>query len=486
MGMQTMGDSQLIRFWMGRAGTIFLLVTLLILPSCDKEEPEHPNVYVNNWILTNMDYWYYWSSSLPENPDKSQEHDVFFESLLNSQDRFSWIQENFQDLINSLQGVNKEAGYELALYRESPDNINVIGQVAYIKPGSPAEVAGIKRGDLITRINNEQLTISNFQRLLAAVNENHSVTFKALDLVSQIFGAEQSKDLTTVLYAENPNFLNKVLVYNDRKIGYYVYNLFSTGQTKSSTQYTNEMDQIFASFQSAGITDLILDLRFNSGGAETATINLASLIGKDIDNTKVFSFREYNSKVTAEIMKDPQLGEGFLSVEFLSKAQNIGNQLRNNRVYILTGSRTASASELLINGLRPYMDVFLIGATTVGKNVGSITLNEANDPRNSWGMQPIITKSFNSLKQSEYDTGFIPQIELEDNSLIVYPLGDPRERLLNRALQEITGLTDVGRVRASKTLGKVLGHSLDLKKRSNLLIIDPTIQNTLRAQPINR
>jgi carboxyl-terminal processing protease len=95
-------------------------------------------------------------------------------------------------------------------------------------------------------------------------------------------------------------------------------------------------------------------------------------------------------------------------------------------------------------------------------------------------MQPIITKSFNSLKQSEYGNGFNPQVLVEDNSLIIYPLGDPRERLLTRALQEITGLTDFGRVKASKTLGSEIGNSLDLKRRSNVLVIDPAVQKSLR------
>jgi len=465
--------------WLSRVVLVCLVFTLLILPSCDKDEPEHPNAYVNNWILTNMDFWYYWNSTLPENPDKSKEHEEFFKSLLNSQDRFSWIQDNFQDLINSLQGVSKEAGYEIALFRESTDNNNVLAQIVYVKPGSPAETSGLKRGDVITRINNEQLTLSNYQTLLGAITENHSIAYRELDLAAQLFKTEQTKSLTTVVYAENPNFLNKVFVYNDRKIGYYVYNLFSTGPNQGNTQYNLEMDEIFAGFQSAGITDLIIDLRFNSGGAETATNNLASLIGKGVNATKIFSIREYNAEVTAEIKNDPQLGEDFLSVEFLNKSQNIGSQLQNNRVYILTGTRTASASELLINGLLPYMDVFLIGNKTVGKNVGSITLNEENDPKNTWGMQPIITKSFNSLKQSDYDNGFNPQILVEDNSLIIYPLGDPRERLLTRALQEITGLTDFGRIKASKTLGSEIGNSLDLKRRSNVLIIDPAIQKSL-------
>jgi len=465
---------------LSRIVLVCLVFALLILPSCDKDEPEHPNVYVNNWILTNMDFWYYWNSTLPENPDKSKEHEEFFKLLLNSQDRFSWIQDNFQELINSLQGVSKEAGYELALYRESADNNNVIGQIVYVKPGSPAESAGLKRGDIITRINNEVLTLDNYQTLLSAINENHAVSYREFDLLTETFKSEQSKNLITVQYAENPNFLNKVFVYNDRKIGYYVYNLFSSGVTQNDAQYNTEMDQIFAGFQSAGITDLIVDLRFNIGGAETASNNLASLMGKGVSSTKVFTIREYNAEVTAEIKKDPQLGEGFLSVEFLNKAQNVGSLLRDNRVYILTGTRTASASELVINGLRPYMDVFLIGNKTVGKNVGSITLNAENDPNNKWGMQPIITKSFNSLKQSDYDTGFNPQVFLEDNSLILYPLGDPRERLLNRALQEITGLTDLGRIKASRTLGREIANSLDLKKRSNVLVIDPSIQKSLR------
>jgi len=123
------------------------------------------------------------------------------------------------------------------------------------------------------------------------------------------------------------------------------------------------------------------------------------------------------------------------------------------------------------------MDVFLIGNKTVGKNVGSITLFEENDPTNLWGMQPIVTKSFNSLRQSDYSEGFNPQIFLEDNSFLLYPLGDARERLLNKALQEITGLTELGRVGAVKTLGSEIGNSLDIKSRSNVLVIDPMFKN---------
>ncbi|MFM7851365.1 MAG: S41 family peptidase, partial [Flammeovirgaceae bacterium] len=172
-----------------------------------------------------------------------------------------------------------------------------------------------------------------------------------------------------------------------------------------------------------GITDLVVDLRFNSGGAEAATVNLASLIGKGVDNTKVFAKRQYNANLTQQILNDPNYGAAFLSTKFVNKTQNIGNMLRNGRVYILTGPRTASASELLINGLKPYMDVYLIGSTTYGKNVGSISIYEQNDPKNTWGMQPIVVKSFNSLDQSNYSNGFTPNIKDDDNGVLA-PLGD--------------------------------------------------------------
>jgi len=459
-----------------------LVIMVVVTLSACNEDDEHPNEYVNNWIEVNMDFWYYWNTTLPSDPDKTLVPDEFFESLLNNDDRFSWIQENYQELLNSLQGVNEEAGYELALFNESLDNNNVIAQIVYIKPNSPAQAAGLKRGDVITHINNQQLTTDNYQILLGATGDDHSITFRELDLANESFLTAQTKSLTTVVYSENPNFLNKVFVHNDRKIGYYVYNQFISGVAGSEAEqrkYNTEMDNIFASFQSAGITDLIIDLRFNSGGAESATVNLASLVGKGVDATKVFTIREYNSLVETEIKNDPELTADFLDVEFVTKSQNIGNQLTNNRVYILTGTRTASASELLINGLRPYMDVFLIGSTTVGKNVGSISLFKEDDPRNTWGMQPIVTKSFNSLEQSDYSNGFAPQIVLADNNLIVYPLGDERELLLSRALQEITGVGDPGRTRAVKIWSSEVGHSLDLKRHTNVLLMDGPDQQKL-------
>ncbi len=446
---------------------------LFVLHSCTKDDPANPNDYVNSWILENMKEAYYWTDKIPTSPNKALEPDPFFKSLLNKpDDRFSWIQENYQELLKTLQGVNKEAGYEFALYYSDNTQVNVMAQVLYVKKQSPAELAGLKRGDLIDQINGTQLAVSNYQTLLQQISETHTITYRPYNFVSNTTGAAKTISLTTVEYAENPNYLDKVITVNNRKIGYFVYTLFSTGPTSTSTQYNTEMDAVFERFKSAGITDLVVDLRFNSGGAETATVNLASLIGKGVDNTKVFAKRQYNANVTQQILNDPDLGSSFLSTKFTNKSQNVGNLLRNNRVYILTGPRTASASELLINGLRPFMDVYLIGSKTLGKNVGSVSIYEQNNPKNTWGMQPIVVKSFNSLDQSNYGNGFTPNQTDADNGAQL-PLGDTSERLLSLAISHITSS---GRVAPqTEVLGALVAHSFDVKKRNSDLVIGSKI-----------
>jgi hypothetical protein len=118
------------------------------------------------------------------------------------------------------------------------------------------------------------------------------------------------------------------------------------------------------------------------------------------------------------------------------------------------------------------MDVFLIGDVTYGKNVGSISLYDDADPKNTWGMQPIVVKVYNSLNQSDYSNGFLPDIENKYNNLFIYPLGDEREELLSQALEQITGIPTAGRKRFAGKTNAVLGHSLDSKKRSFTLTVE--------------
>ncbi len=465
--------------WGRNPGRFYLFfISALIAFSCRESDEPSPvianeeNQYVNAWIQDNMEYWYFWNETLPTKNDRNQEPDAYFESLLNKDDRFSWIQDNYQELLNSLNGINKEAGFEFVLYKESATSDNVVAQIVYTKPNSPAVTAGLKRGDLITKVNGQTMTTSNYRDIIQQLKENHTLGVKPLLVGQDQFGPEETFSLSTVEYSENPNHHYSILEVDNHKIGYYVYTFFSPG---NNSTFDNEMDGIFQEFKSAGITDLILDFRFNSGGSESSARNLGSLVGAGITSSSVFFKREYNQNVTDEILNTPSLGEAYLTSLFAQKPANVGAMLNGNRVYVLTSSRTASASELIINSLRPYMEVFLIGDVTYGKNVGSISIYEENDSKNKWGLQPIIVKVANSAGTADYADGFTPDILNKDNSLYLYPLGDERENLLAEAIAHITGNTGSGGREgvSAKGIGReIIMHSLDVNSRSFRLLMD--------------
>ncbi|MGM0582219.1 MAG: S41 family peptidase [Bacteroidota bacterium] len=456
----------------------FLLLSIIISTSCkNNEEPEPEkfengtNEYVNNWIYDNLNLYYYWNDEMPDKNINGESPDDFFYGLLSNKDRFSWIQPNFQELINSLQGITLESGYEFVVYRDKDNENRVVGQIAYVKKGSPAADAGLKRGDLFKEINGTTLTLDNYNDLLENISQNHTLTIERYDFQNKSFEEIGSFELSAIEFAENPNHLDTVYTRNGKKIGYYVYNLFAVGTETDSAGYAEEMDEIFARFQSEGIDHLIMDLRYNTGGAERATINLASLIGANISDQDIFVKREYNEGLKQALIDE--YGEESLNRRFVNKNANIGNNLQSPQLTVLTSSRTASASELLINGLDPFMETYIIGDTTVGKNVGSTSFYEDKNPENNWGMQPIITKSFNSLNQSDYDLGFYPDIPLEDNSLVKLELGDVNEKLLREALIYLAGSDEASRKKSYESIpSKDIMGSMELKKRFGIYDIE--------------
>lgn len=456
-----------------RYGVATLLLSgFLGLEACKDNEPLTGNAYVNTWIYDHMNFWYYWNNQIPTKISKNQEPETFFNSLLSNDDRFSSIHDDYTSILKALEGVSKEAGYEFTLFRESEANSNVIAQVLFIKPGSPASSSALKRGDVITHFNGQQITLDNYRNLLNQITENHTLTYRPITVTSSSsgsFGSPVSLSLNTVEYQENPNFYTGTYDEGQKKAGYYIYNFFASG-IDTGKEYNNQMDQIMTDFAAQGITDLIVDLRYNGGGYVEASLNLASVIGKNIDNTKTFSKRQFNTTVSDYF----KLTDADVIDKFVSKAQNIGNSLSGN-LYILTGPRTASASELIINGLRPFMNVILIGEVTVGKNVGSIPVYEENDPKNKWIMLPIVMKSFNSNNQSEYGNGFIPEVFVDEGTYLL-PLGDREEPLLSAALAHIAA--SPGRLAVPKTkhvFGRRIGTSLDFRNNGvrNLMLEKP-------------
>ena len=459
---------------------LFLAGLVLSLAGCKKSAdvvtPQatttNANGVVNDWILSNMRDLYYWNNKIPANPDTTLAPDKFFASILNTYDattnptgdRFSWIEPSATDLEASLSGQTTTTGMEYNLYLRASGSTGVIAQVLYVLPGSPAQKAGIKRGDIISKVNGQSLSTTNYADLL--YGSTTTFTFGLASVSGNtLVDTDLTKTVTATVFQENPVFMDSIYSVGGKTVGYLVYNQFVPGANNSTAnEYDAQVDAIFSDFKAKGVNELVLDLRYNPGGYTSSSANLASLIGKGINTNRVYFREEWNASVTPYLQQ--QYGSSFFVQNFLNKSQNIGSNL--SRVIVLTTDNTASASELIINGLRPYMTVTTIGTTTYGKNVGSITITD-DTGKIAWGMQPIVFKSYNSAGQSDYSTGFVPNVTVEE-PLTLLPLGDTNEALLSTALSQIKGSSSgrVGAANANPLAG--LGSSLQRKAGGALMV----------------
>lgn len=421
------------------------------------------NQYVNGWIYDQMSIYYLWNDKLSRSPDYSLYPADFFDSILYKYnevtapdgDRFSWIQEDYAELLNDLRGVSSdEIGFEYVFAWADQAQTYFYALVLYPKHGTDAEAKGISRGRFVTKIDGQDITPQNYESLFGGTGT------KTLSMADWVYYPEESTyylqdsgEVTIQMhhnYAENPVYEDSVYIINDQKIGYLVYHFFSPDQGDSSYDYDQQLMNRLDAMKTQGVNEMVLDLRYNSGGAVSSAIALASALVKDRSTGNVFTLSEYNDIIHTELLKE--FGENYNKDYFIDKVYDteISIPAMNlPRLYVLTSGWTASASELVINGLKPYMDVFLIGETTYGKNVGSISIYEENDPRNKWGMQPIVVKYFNREGKSDFTAGFTPDYQIDEFAeLFLYDFGDTNDPLLGSAIELITGVPTTSATRA--------------------------------------
>ena len=431
---------------MKKNSLLLLLGVFTFLLSCREKsivpQGNPVDTEVNNWIYDNMKTWYFWNEKLPGTPNFTPEPQSFFESILYRYDatlrpdgdRFSWLQKSADELKASLSGETTSPGLEYRLIRYVSGSDDLFGIVTYAIKGSPAEKAGFKRGDFFTHINGQKLTVSNYPTLLTTGSDPKVFTMGMLDADKKVVSSAVTRTVSPTLIQADPVYFDTTFVKGDKRVGYLVYHQFIPGPNGSSANtYDQELEKVFADFKSKNINELVIDFRYNRGGYVSSATQIASLIGKGTSDKDVFYYKEYNKTVTPDLEK--QYGKDYFHDNFLAKTQNVGTNL--NRVFFLTSTSTASASELVINGLKPFMNLFLIGGKTTGKNVGSITLSDKSK-RIKWGIQPIVSRSSNSLRSSDYTAGFTPDVAKTEGTLL-YSYGDPRDPLLGEALYQIFG-----------------------------------------------
>ncbi len=325
-------------------------------------------------------------------------------------------------------GISYDYGYRLKVYSSVPPRRYLI---AYVEPGSPAANAGVARGDRIMKIDNYDLVNENSDAGLNALNEGlfpsvlgaaHNFELQAADGTTKNVSLQAAQiDSKTVLKTA-------VLETSSGPVGYLVFN---THVEKSQDEWVVAINQ----FKQAGVSDLILDLRYNGGGLlSIASLASYMIAGSNVQG-KVFYEQIQNSK-QPRLEPFPFLDEGIYGLN-----RNLAlPSLNLNRVYILSSESTCSASEAIINGLRgANVQVFLIGGTSCGKPYGFY-------PEDNCGTTyyTIQLKGANAKGFGEYSDGFIPAstdngttrikgCNVEDD--LTRQLGDTSEAMLATALR---------------------------------------------------
>lgn len=321
-------------------------------------------------------------------------------------------------------GDDKDLGFFI---KAATAGTNTYWYVSYVYAQSNAGQQGVQRGWYINKINGTTIRYDQ-----PSVDILNNVFFGSPSSASFEFvkgdGSTTTLQLTKTSYTANSVLHRSVIDAGGKKVGYLVFNQFF-GQPSR-----NELAQAFTYFQSQGINDLVVDLRNNRGGSTETQDTLANLIAPNAANGQVMYRYIFNNTLQSNqhqlLRKKYGWGNMFTAAANTEVFIKAGT-LNLPRVFFIVSGNSASASELLINNLKPYMDVKLIGSTTYGKPVGYFPITIYN-----YDIYPISFKTVNSAGTDNYYNGFTPDKVASDG--VNTNWGDINEPSLAAALRYIS------------------------------------------------
>ena len=390
------------------------------ITSCEEEKVEpnggDPTNQTTQYFYDLMDDWYYWYQEIPDvDPANFDSPEALLEEIRYEEDRWSYITsyESFQQYYDEGAYV----GYGFGSKWDDTDSL----RVTFVFEDSPLQQENIGRGWAITHVNGDPVTTDESINELLGANEvgvSNDITFVSPD----------GKDTVQASFAKKEVSMNTVLMdtvvnRNNSKIGYFVLKSF-IGKTP------DELTETFRMFADEGIDELVIDLRYNGGGTLSASRFLGEFV---IPEEFVGNESEYVS-----ITHNDKRAENHDTTHVFQE-DTLGISLGLSRVYFITTQSTASASEALINGLDPYMDVYLVGQTTYGKPVGMYAFT---DNAKQYAFVPV---SF-SLKNAEGVADYFDGLPVDGSAPdgIRYPFSSEQEASFQQVLNHIeTGSFDV-------------------------------------------
>ncbi len=364
----------------------------------------------NQYVYNAMHDSYLWHEGVPvlDSTDHYSSPEELLTMLKDEDDLFSHIVDLKK--VNRFFGLGRYNNFGFIPFLIQLKSGKEALGVVFVYPNSPAQKAGIKRGDIITKVENISTQSSNLKRIKKKLKKENKLTFTFWKK-----GKRYKKRIIKYDYAVHTISNVKIYHIENKKIGYMVFSDFIPSKEE-------EIDHIFEKFKSAQIDDLILDLRYNGGGDMNVARHLSSLIGGAYVNNRVFTHYLFNSK--------------YSHLNYTTNFKEFShNQLNLNRLFVITSKRTCSASEQLILNLRAsenQMEVIQVGQETCGKPYAYNSIGLFCDK----ALFLINTKAQNSDHQMISPNGLYPTCVVEDN--IYKAFGDREESSLKEALYYIT------------------------------------------------
>ena len=385
---------------------VFILASLCPWAAYAQQGPANCSTASQNvWVRDQLNTYYYWYQHLPSNvsPANFNSPEAYLEAV------------RFRPIDNSYSYITTAAAND-AFYSDSQFIGFGFGQqtttteirVLQVYDASPALEAGLSRGDRITHVNGQSVesmvlngTIGN---AFGPTEIGVEAEISFLKPTSEERSARMVKRLVTIPTVS----LTHVVDIDGRKVAY----LFFRNFVRPSAAALNDA---FAALKSAGVTELVLDLRYNGGGLVDIAVQLASLIGGARTSGQVMINWLHNDRI------------GPIANRVTRFNETPEHTLNLERLVVITTRSSASASELIINSLRPYMPVAVIGDSTYGKPVGQYSFNFCEKV-----LVPVAFSLKNVNNEGDFFDGIAPTCTAPDD--ITHQLGDPAEASYAEAL----------------------------------------------------
>lgn len=363
------------------------------------------------------------------------------------EDRWTQLFDDVTPFQESVQGVSTTNGMSLSVGSftgTTPTEYFFI--VNFVYEDSPAAKAGLQRGDVILEYNGKSITEANLDE--AYYGEKTAEYSLGIWKEDGIHDAQKSVTLTPEKMYLNPIISIKTFDVNGKKVGYLMYDSFDLESCKS-------LVEICRKFKNDGVKELILDLRYNGGGFVFTEELIASMFAPaaDVKNGVLYQQEIYNDVLTEAFTKqsDENFNKTYLSFdhEYGQKGKdgymNISTEDANiglDKIYAIVDRNTASASESLLVGLSPFVNIVTIGQQTHGKYCTGYILGVDDiyetvpSAISKWGIYIMVAtyadKDGNNLARP---VGIVPDIEENDTPWDGFNIGDENETMLKAALQ---------------------------------------------------